>query len=483
MFNLHQPRHVLVLGDEGVFLSWADEKNARSSLAGSVHDMALRNDIMSRLMQFPQTPLIILYNGSGQEFRLEILPRLNGWDRAKLLRRRLQQAFPKAYATASRKIDSTHALLAMVQTHSPLNPWVEALSAMPLSLGLLPVECGEILSEAMPEAKQGWAMLMVECQTGGLRIIVTHDGQLVFSRLIKSQSVITSPAQRRDQLLKLIDDTRGYLARLGLDDRSRLIITYITAEEIFDLPGVSVVAPEDFAKKCGLRISDNDHDLSGDAVIALLIERKSHLWLPLAPSSLIKKQRDRLVVDYGWKAAVAVVVIALCLFSWNLSRLSVQLIKNVQESRVVEGLQRNLLAEQAALAPAGQPLDRLQAALERQRLFTEQQAEPWETLKKLAPLFDQKARVTNLDWRDDGVLRLNVRLDDNPANNFADREKTVRAFHDFNDALNRAMPDYQVEIAHYPFPSTSQETITNTVTEGVTVTNQPEAELTIRKRS
>ena len=110
------------------------------------------------------------------------------------------------------------------------------------------------------------------------------------------------------------------------------------------------------------------------------------------------------------------------------------------------------------MAPAAQPLGRLRAALERQRLFAEPQAQPWDLLRQFGDGLQGKARLMGFDWRDDH-LRADLRLDPVKDADAPDRESIVRSFRILAEELARTMPDYDIEVTRYPFPAMPQDTL------------------------
>ena len=492
MFDLptrKRPRFILIIGDEGVLLTPFDQDGEAVVLFAAARDEKSQKEILTCLERSPHMPVTIMANGTAQEFRIETLPPLNVLDRSKLVQRRLRQAFPQAYATASHVMDRTHALLAGLPQGTAVASWMGVMNPANVSLGLLPIEAAGLVTHLLPEAKKGWAMLLAQFRTGGLRQIVTCDGQLVFTRQTQALPGRTDPKRLNDMVLRVIEDSRGYLARFGLTESADLRVALIFGrnrmEAVADDTGaqkITFFSPHQVAEKLSLALVPDDESSDSDLVFAGWIAKQAKLSLPVMPPAIKRKQQEALIAHIGMRAACVFLAVALGVFGWNASQLAVQAYENSRAAGDVASLRKQLVEQEAALAPAAQPLGRLRAALERQRLFMEPQTEPWDVLRQVGEQLQGEARLASLDWRDNETLRADIRMISAKDATNPDRETIVHNFKALAEKLAHAMPGYSVEVTRYPFPATPQEILTNVGGDAEAAPDAATAGLTIRRR-
>lgn len=470
--TLQKQSMTMIIGDDGVFLLSPSEAGITSTFYAAEGDAEARRRLSEHLAQFPDAKVKILYNGSGQDFRNETLPPLNYFDTEKLIKRRLAQAFPNAYAVASRKLDRQHAVFGAIQQSAGIERWLNALRPDQTVLGLLPIECAELVVRLMPEAKQGWAMLVSKFKTGGCRQIVTRDGQLIFTRLTE------------DITASVIENTRDYLSRFGLTKDTNLRVVCITDQTKNDFAGIEnlkIISSGRAAEICGLASRSHQNDDGCDHLFAAYAGRQ-RLLLSLSSPVMKRKKQEAVIAYFGQRFAALALVTALGFMFWHLGGLASQLYKNHREATMVDQFRQQLQEAQAAEAPSGQPLGMLLLALERQRIYAEPQPEPWDILQQLGAVLEGKARTASADWNDNGDLKLELGLDNGVSSNTIDHEGTVRNLKELADKLGQSVQGYRVEVTRYPFPAMPQDTLTNASTDNRNAAEAVTAELTLRKQ-
>lgn len=485
MFNflpLQKLRLVLVAGDGGALLVASFKRRVESVLFAPRGDAGARDNIRTFLAQHPALPVTILVNNAGQELLRESLPPLNILDRKKLVKRWRAQRFPKAYATADRMVTAREAFLVALYDNSALAFWMEALPSERVALGLLPVECAHLMFRLLPEVQKGWGMLLAEFETGGVRQIVIRDGQVVFTRLTEALPVDISSAERAVMIMQLVEDSRSYLTRYGLTETTAFPVVILLrpgCELSLDAPNLMVLTPSQAAERCGFLPDGFNGDGAVDCLFALDAAYRS-LSMPLLPLALRQKRQISLIAKTGLRAALATLTLAIGLTGWSMAQLVIQLVHNRQESLIIAQMQKQIEEQEAALAPSGQSLGKLRAALERQRLFSEPVSGPADVVGPLAKVLEGRARATAYDWRCEGGMKVNLRLDPSAAP-VSDREAVVLSYQNLAEQLAQAMPNYNVTISRYPFSAAPGEALTNTSTD-IAVPDALTAEVTIRRR-
>jgi hypothetical protein len=346
----------------------------------------------------------------------------------------------------------------------------------------------------MPGAEKGWAMILARFRTGGFRQIVTRDGQFVFTRQTQALPASADPRMVAEAIARDLGASLGYLSRFGLTEAADLRVALLLKDDLavtlrayaaagrLPVPNLTTLSPRQAAKKLGLGFAPDKGDGDSDLLFAAYAATRSKLRLPLMPAAINRQKQDAWIGRVGLRAAMAATVLALGMTGWNASQYGQRYYDNVRDGAEVAALRQRLVAEQASAASVAAPLGRFRVALERQRLFTEPQAMPWEALRQLGQGLEGKARLTALDWRDDESLRVDIRLIAGSGAAPFDREAVVADFRTLALEIASAMPAYVVEVTRYPFPALPQEVLTNVLGESPSVADAATAELAVRRR-
>lgn len=472
---------ILTLGDDGALLAAAD---VDAALFVKGHDANAVRPILDALRSQPRRPVLILADVLGQEFRHESLPRLGWLDQRKLRLRRLQQQFPQALLKTALPLRNHTALLAALHEGGVAGWWLERLATLPNPSGgvcLLPLESADMPQRLMPQAATGWAVLLGMHRAGGLRQIVTRDGALIFTRLTPPMPPNADGRDIAQAVARDLQATRGYLARLGLNDDTPLRAAAILPEHAhaalaaLSLPVQSLLTltPHQAARRLALGLTPSPLDVSADMLHVGWLTRKRRPRALLMRPETRQTTNSAMLRRWGMRAASAAWLLALGSLAWqgqDLLRLGLANNRLIADNAALE---EQLTQERAARPPVTQPLGRLRLAVERRRLYTLPQETPWPLLDKLAETLTTDFRLTKLDWNHaDGKtatekLEIGLRLADAPASLDQGRMAAQR-FDELAATLRQALPDHAIAIAQYPFPVMPNDTLSNAA-------NAPEA--------
>jgi hypothetical protein len=185
---------VLLIGDEGTRLSIHEPRTgnpnpqADSTFFAAACDEPSEKQIIDLVARHARTSHItILLDTLAQDYRVETVPRMNAFDRARIIRRRLTQFFPEATATAAIKLDSSRVGFAGWSADGRLRRWLDALAPYAPRVALLPIEGASVAP------RDEWTLIISLQRTGGLRQIVTNKGHPVFARHTPSPSACATP--------------------------------------------------------------------------------------------------------------------------------------------------------------------------------------------------------------------------------------------------------------------------------------------------
>lgn len=468
-----KPRLVLLLGDEGARLAIHDPANAANAqtLFAAARDEAAEKKILDLVAQHGKTSrLTLLLDTLAQDYRVESLPRVNLFDRARLIRNRLRQSYPQAAATAALKIDSSRIGLASWRADNALQLWLDKLNPLAPRIALLPVEGASLAP------RDEWAIIMSLQRTGGLRQIVTSKGQTIFTRQTPAPEKMTteSIAAAAVQDLKT---TLGYLNRLGLDDSRKLHVIALLPESA--RPAFEQAGPA--LRKLTLLAQD---ELYGDAFFANDLAKRQSLRLDVTPQRWKETRRDNALKKTGMRIGIAAMALSILSLGWQAATLAQTLKTARQEIAQRDEAQAALNKEREESSSVEEPLIRLRAAAERERVFTDPSPAPWPALDSLLQSLPLDMRLDAMDWqspqtsppRREETLRLTLRL---PATE--NREQWRMRLQETSQIIAQALPGYSLILARSPYPATPQEPLTGS--DNASPSQIPAAEILLTRKT
>ncbi|MDX2027167.1 MAG: hypothetical protein SFW62_00870 [Alphaproteobacteria bacterium] len=486
---------VLMIGDDGVLFVPSGVSGESQPFYVANNDRQGEAEIFSILAQHPKIPLTLFVDALAQDFRRETLPRLAPFDRPRLIRRRLQQAFPQAGITASLSLASsrTQILFAGLHESNPIFSWLKRLKEnqprRAVRIALVPVECADMLAEFLPGAEEGWTLMLSRQRTGGFRQIVTHKGELIFTRLTPPLPPEASASEVAQAIVRDIQASLGYLSRLGLTEPSQLQAVLIVPDAVqqalkaaaLPIPAPRLIAPYEAAQFLRLPFLSATSENYSDVLYAGWLARKRKPRLPLMPPDMSHSRRDDAIKLWGWRAALAALLLAVGSVGYQASEPLSAFLEARQETERLAGLGQKLATVQGASVL---DLGRLRQAAERRRLFEQPVPMPWAALAGLGRGVGEDMRLSKLAWRSesgkpfDETVQVNVRLiKDIPA----DRSRVVARFQEIAQNVKRGMPGYKVEVTRYPFPALPREALSNKATGHKKSDDGTDAELTVRR--
>jgi hypothetical protein len=464
--SLSSPHIVLIVGDDGVILAPYGMAKAAPAYFAAADDTNIAA-ILLHMAKYPTVPVTVLADTLAQDFRRESLPRAGFFDRRRLIERRLKQAFPQAGLSAHIKLRDREILLAAAHENGPVFEWLTRLKASAPQLCLLPVECARMAVRLLPNAIDGWAMLLSRQRTGGFRQIVTYRGDLIFARLTPPLQDDAPASEIAEAVARDIKASLGYLARLGLNDANELDVMLLMPESTHDelrktvppLRSLTLLSPRKAALRFALPFVPADNDPYADLLYAgWLVRHRARLplMLPEARRALRTKKTRKAIRHMATTAAFAASVVIV----WQAGGLAYEKFNLRDETAQLQALRLKIDTEETSLPP-GESFGLMRQAAARKKLFTEPIATPWSALAELGQGLGAGARLVKLSWHNDegkkgealeAEIKLASVLD-------PDREKTVLRFRQVTEMIAKAMPDYKLTVAHYPFAALPGEAL------------------------
>jgi hypothetical protein len=414
-------RFVLAIGNEGAILIHLAGGRIRERWQVAGHDDEALASLAAPLTAAPRRPLLVVSDLLEQSFRKEAVPRLNPLDRAKVLRRRLERAFPDAQLKAALRLaddpeeQRSHSYLLIGAPPAPdWDRWLGFLRALDnpvTALTLLPVEATDLvtrLARALTPAERqphDWTVLIARQRTGGFRQIIVHRGELVLTRLTPSLAGDASAAEAVAEIGQELKATLGYMTRLGYRTGTSLDIVMLCEDPLHDAlqaiatpPGQRfVISAAGAARALGLDLEGLE-DADGALLGALWLGRKRRAAAQLLPADL----RARKVQGQTLRLATAgLAASALGLISYSaLSAAAVIEIKQeIDWLSAWQGTTRQQLARSESEADTiAARADAMRALLEAQRRLNAAHSDPFDALLALRRSMTRSEQLAALSW-------------------------------------------------------------------------------------
>lgn len=309
------------MGDDGLYIYKVSNKTARfvSSVAWDVSSFEV--DVKNALIKkCGKASVLILNDMVEQHYRKEELPKISILDKASVVKRRLSIAFPNYPIRAALKLKATATgataggtyLFAAMPLSSAYSKTMAAIRMAGVSISgltLLPVEGSafvKTLSQKFTkkgEPKSKWSIFVGQHQGGGLRQIVTRDGELALTRMTPVVDTDIEPELWVKEISSELQSTMSYLGRFGYKPIDGLDIFIVTGEESKDLLERSIniesnlhcLTSIEVAKSLGVNIIQPDDLRYADSIYAAAIASQRSYVLPMQNPALEKEMLPRRV--------------------------------------------------------------------------------------------------------------------------------------------------------------------------------------------
>ncbi len=308
-------RCVLLLSDEG--LSIYDSGGSRVSVIDTVPwDTQDFEEAVAELVRRKcrGKQVLILNDMVEQHYRKERVPKVSPFDRANVLKRRVSAAFPsypirsaikmkeKAPAREGQQAGDIY-LLAAVPLSDNIRKTLSAIQKTYATIAgfcLLPVESAAMVHVLSKKLAKGsdkpstWSVFVGQHQNGGLRQIVTKNGELALTRMTPIVDSDIDNDLWSTEVASELKGTMSYLSRFGFDPADGLDVVIIANNSVADRVSgkvdfdcnLSVLTSVEAANLLGLRIGRQEEERHADPLHIAWTARKSALVMPLQATQL-----------------------------------------------------------------------------------------------------------------------------------------------------------------------------------------------------
>jgi hypothetical protein len=337
-------RAVIMMMDEGVCVHRVAGGSATylDSVSWRTPDFEVR--LTAILNEAKVTSVLILNDAVEQHYRKERIAIPTSFDKANIIKRRLNVAFPsypmraaielkeQPGVAASKKDDkevdkSKPYLFAASPSTETFSRLIRSISATDYNLfgyGLLPIESAgmlKVLAQKLAEKRKAptkaeWTILVGQHRGGGLRQIVVRNSELALTRVtpVEEPKPGFSDVWAKD-VSRELQATLSYLSRFGYSPDDGLNIIIIGSKEFADVLDGMISVPSNFeslstfeaGKLLGIKLHFADGDHFSDGLHAAWSGKKLTLDLPLSAKEITDISGPRKV------ASVAMILLTCAL--------------------------------------------------------------------------------------------------------------------------------------------------------------------------
>ena len=328
MALLGSSKTVLILTDDALNIYQSKGKSI-SFYASISWDEDMFSDLVRNIItkDLGKAPVIVLNDMVEQHYRKERLPKVGVLDKSSVLQRRLQVAFPTypvraalqskqkglgandKVAGAANKGDLF--LFAAVPNSEPFEKTLAVIRSSYVRIigfGLLPIESADMvhtLAKKLGGEEKGkthWAIFVGHHQNGGLRQVITRNGELALTRMTAMADKNVDPGLWAKEVSGELRATMSYLARFGYSSDDVLDIMIVSAPEsekhlkaMIEIPcRLHIILAQEAAQSLGIKIAGQEDQKYADAIHASWVAAKNSMTLPMRAtqiSSIAKPQQ------------------------------------------------------------------------------------------------------------------------------------------------------------------------------------------------
>lgn len=335
MVGMGKNRRVLLVGDEGVVLYAPAGR-------GVMREAAISWEVPNFDQQLSETlaargrgkSVVVLFDGADQTYRQVLdIPKLSPLDRPNYIKRKLELAFPSYPVRAAFEIKKKQkqafgkpakgeakALPAYFFVALPETDRLDRIgnclyeAGVPIAgFGLLPLESTGLVDElavklfADKGKKSRWAVLIGQHEAGGLRQVVTKDGNLALTRLTPTSEAGVNGDGWVEEVTRELKATLTYISRYGYDTTDGLDVMIVCGDvekQFFDSSALPVtnfrcVTAADALVALGTKSFGFDKTNFSDALHASWNGRREGLKLKVKVPSINRIMGPRLAAQVG----------------------------------------------------------------------------------------------------------------------------------------------------------------------------------------
>ncbi|MBY0429613.1 MAG: hypothetical protein K2Q10_00325 [Rhodospirillales bacterium] len=410
---LSKKKFVLVIGDEGAVLTLIQGRTIKDAWFASRDEGP--QALLGTLDEDRSAPLLVLCDVLEQMYREETLPPTSFIDRPKVVRRRLDLAFPNEPIKAALPKLGTKAqwMMTSLPNTPVMAPWLQAIEVLErrvVGFCLLPMESLEMIRllgarTTDPASGKYWRSMISQHITGGFRLIFAQRDQMVVTRLTQRPPEDASAEEIAQSIEREFRSTISYVKRMGYAESDPLDLVVITSNPIREalrkltLPAseITVLTPQEAGETLGFPcIAPNDTPF-GDILHAAWFGQKKNPVLELGTPAMVRRRNLRHTTRWGMGIAAAA-TLGLSVMA-GLSAYDMMEAEAIKDSKqaALRSAQNELKRKRDLIAGFPVPLLQMRGILQAQDSLRQRSVDSVFILKTLAQSFGAEATVSLLN--------------------------------------------------------------------------------------
>jgi hypothetical protein len=315
-------RFVLTIGDEGGSLVKFQGRRVVDALFADLGPEGGPEAFLDYLEQDRSAPVLVSVDVLEQMYREERLPRVGRFDRAAVIRRRLDVAFPHdrlkaAVPLGHAKADAESMLFTALPVTETIQKWIGFLESLrnPITgFCLLPLESAGLAARLGPsvagETRRVWRALVTQQATSGIRQIFESNGNLIVTRLTQLPPGELSAEAGAMLIERELRSSISYIKRLGYSELDRLDLVVLAnaatcaAVENRTLPVTSLttLSPRQAGETLGFGAVGPEDGACADVLHAQVLAFKRHPKTSLPTERLKEKTLHETLFKWAFVA-------------------------------------------------------------------------------------------------------------------------------------------------------------------------------------
>ncbi len=321
---LSPSRTVLMISDEALYIYAISAKSVKlvDTVPWSAENFE-QNVALIISKDCGGKPILILNDMVEQHYRKEKIPNVSVMDKQNVVKRKLKVAFPsypvRAALPLKEKVAKTDVSLGgsiyIFAAIPASEAFAKTMAAARLSLAtvasfcLLPIEASDMIKKLSDklanknDKKAQWTIFIGQHKSGGLRQVVTRNGEIALTRMTPVIDNDDDPVVWANEVNSEFQATMSYLSRFGFDSSDGLNVILISESSAGDIVNDLIDVECDFhsisvdeaASILGLSIGVQETDRHADALHAAWIGRKSRFILPMKAKQIDNVSKPRQV--------------------------------------------------------------------------------------------------------------------------------------------------------------------------------------------
>lgn len=321
------PRSVLILGDEGLQIYKVGRFGAKFIDSIPWETDGFETSVSTLIVKkCRRLPVVVLNDMVEQHYRKELIPKVSFIDRSNVIKRRLSIAFPNYRIRAALKLKDKKTglttegkgdayLFTAIPASEQFNKTLEAIrmSAAPIvGLYLLPVEASSMVREIATKLSRGqkykaaWTIFVGQHHNGGLRQIVTRNGELALTRMTPIVDTDVEPELWAKEVSGELNATMSYLTRFGYKESDGLRVIVVgnessrtSLETLIEIEcDLQVLTSQQIAASLGANIGRQEDYRYADPLHAAYLGGKTKFQLPMQSGAITRLTQPRRVASF-----------------------------------------------------------------------------------------------------------------------------------------------------------------------------------------